>query len=200
MDLLSRPHARALIFRGGLVSHLVKAITPKDYFDGVLYGPSSQVTQHNKGATDPDAGTVDDEISMYNVEVILGVMTMPLGQSESGTCSIWPFRHMFEEEFRGWDGEWNQACKEWFKDSWQQREGHAKVRMGREWKRSLNRDHVPNTPKDILKVASNVWSKAVEVLRKEMSSSWTSNHLSDLQPRKWGHTSLTTLRQSSRGQ
>ena len=44
MDLLARPHARALIFRGGLVSRLVKAIAPKDYFDGVLYGPLSQVT------------------------------------------------------------------------------------------------------------------------------------------------------------
>ena len=200
MDLLARPHARALIFRGGLVSRLVKAIAPKDYFDGVLYGPSSQVTQHNKGATDPDAGTVDDEISAYDVEVILGVTTTPPGRSESGTCSIWPFGRMFEEEFRGWDGEWNQACEEWFKDSWQWREGHAKVRTGREWKRSLNRDHVPNTPKDIPKVASNVWSEAVEVLRKEMSSSWTLNHLSGLQPRKWGHTSSTTLGQSSRGQ
>ena len=39
---------------GGLVSRLVQALAPKEFFEGLLYGPSVQITCHNKGCTNPD--------------------------------------------------------------------------------------------------------------------------------------------------
>ena len=62
-DLLAQPHARALVFKGGLISQLVQALSLREFFDGLLYGPSAQVTQHNKGFTNPVAETVEDKIS-----------------------------------------------------------------------------------------------------------------------------------------
>ena len=53
-DLLARPHAPGLIFMGGLVSRLVQALAPKEFFKGLLYDPSAQITCHNKGCTNPD--------------------------------------------------------------------------------------------------------------------------------------------------
>ena len=110
VDLLAWPHACALMFRGGLISWLVQALAPKEFFNGLLYGYSAQVTQYNKGFTNPEVGTVEDEVSQYDVSIILGVTTMPPGKGMNGTWSIWPSGRLFKEEFRGWDGEWNAAC------------------------------------------------------------------------------------------
>ena len=86
----------------------MQALALREFFDGLLYGPSAQVTQHNKGFTNPVAETVEDEISRYNVSVILGVTTTPPGKGADG---IWPSGELFEEEFRGCNGEWNAACE-----------------------------------------------------------------------------------------
>ena len=180
-DLLARPHARALVFRGGLVSRLVQALAPKQFFDGLLYGPSAQVTRYNKGFTDPEAGTVEDEVSQYDVSVILGVTTTPPGKGTSGTWSIWPSGRLFEEEFRGWDGEWNAACERWFMDSWSRREGRAFVSSGREWKHNLRRVIVEGLPRDVKRVAPEAWSTALERLRADMVEVWPANNcLSDI--------------------
>ena len=82
------------------------------------WAPSAQVTRYNKGFTNPEVGTVEDEMSQYDVSVILGVTTTPPGKGTNGTWSIWPSGRLFEEEFRGWDGEWNTTCEQWFMDSW----------------------------------------------------------------------------------
>lgn len=177
-DLLSRPHARGLIFKGGLVSRLVKALAPKGFFDGLLYGPSAQVTRYNKGHTNPDDNTVEDEISRYDIEVILGVVTIP--GKETGVHSIWPSGRIFEEEFRGWDGEWNAACETWFLESWGRREGQAKVLSARNWKHMLNRAIVQGLPRVAAKVPSEVWSEACAKLRTDMQPIWQSNYLSEL--------------------
>ena len=108
----------------------MKALAPKQFFDGPLYGPSTQVTSYNKGFTNPEAGTVEDEVSQYDVSLILGVTTMPPGKGANRTWSIWPSGRLFEENFRGWDGEWNTACELWFMDSWSQWEGQAQVASG----------------------------------------------------------------------
>ena len=179
-DLLLRPHARALVFKGGLISRLVKALAPKEFFDGLLYGPSAQVTRHNKGLTNAEDGTVDDEMSSYDEAVILGVTTTPPGRDKDGVQSIWPPKNMFEEVFRGWDGEWNRDCEEWFRESWQRREGCAKVRTGREWNRCLKRDRIPNLVEESKKVPAESWDTAVVDLRTNMTSLWPSGHLSDL--------------------
>ena len=181
-DLLARPHACTLVFKGGLVSRLVQALAPREFFDGLLYGPSAQVTWHNKGFTDPVAETVEDEISRYDVSVILGVTTTPPGKGADGTWSIWPSGELFEEEFRGWDGEWNAACERWFTDCWSHRERKAKVRSGREWKHFLKRDLVEGLPQKVEKVASSTWSTALERLKVDMAEVWpASNCLRDFQ-------------------
>ena len=88
----------------------------------------------------------------------------------NGTWSIWPSGRLFEEEFRGWDGEWNTACEQWFMDSWSQREGQAFVSSGREWKHNLRQVIVEGLPQDVKNVAPEAWSTTLERLRVDMAS------------------------------
>ena len=169
------------MLRGGLVSRLVQALAPKESFNGLLYGPSAQVTQYNKGFTNPEAGTVEDEVSQYDVSVILGVTTTPPGKGTSGTWSKWLSGRLFEEEFRGWDGEWNATCERWFMDSWSRREGRAFVSSGHEWKHNLRRVIVEGLPRDVKRVVPEAWSTALERLRADMVEVWPANNcLSDI--------------------
>ena len=119
--------------------------------------PLAQVTWHRKGFPNPENGTVDDEVSEFDIAVILDVMTVLSGDGKKGDQSIWPPKKMFQEEFRGWDREWNQYCEEWFADSWQHKDGHTKVRLSREWGHSLWRDHILNVPKEVAKVPPEIW-------------------------------------------
>ena len=116
----------------------------------------------------------------YDEAVILGVMTTPPGRDKDGVQSIWPPKNMFEEVFKGWDGEWNRDCEEWFRESWQHCKGCAKVRTGREWNRCLKRDRIPNLVEELKKVPAESWDTAVVDLRTNMTSLWPSGHLSDL--------------------
>ena len=165
-----------LVFKGELVSQLVQALALREFFDGLLYGPSAQVTQHNKGFTDPVAETVEDKISQYDVSVILGVTTTPPGKGADRTWSIWPSGELFAEEFRGWDGEWNAACERWFMDCWSHWECKAKVRLGHEWKHFLKQDLVEGLPQKVEKVASSTWSTTLERLKVDMAEVWPASN------------------------
>ena len=128
-----------------------------------------------------NADTVEDEISQFNISIILGVTTTPPGKGVDGTWSIWPSGRPFEAEFRGWDGEWNDACEQWFTDCWSCWEGRAKVHSGHKWKHSLNRDPVEGLLQKVEKIPSATWSTTLDKLKVDMAEVWpASNCLSDL--------------------
>ena len=145
----------------------------------VLYSPPAEVTWHGKGFTNPENGTVDDKVSASDIAVILGITTALSGNSKKGNWSIWPLKKVFQEEFRGWDREWNQYGEEWFTNSWQLKDGHAKVRLSREWRHSLGRDHSMNIPKEVAKVPLEIWRTVADDLQAGMAPLQPSKHLMD---------------------
>ena len=120
-ELLSCPHVRALAFKGGLISRLVQEFSPRRFYEMLLYSPSLQVTRYSRGYTDPNQNTVDDELTSYEIRVILGMVNKPQAR---GVYSIWPPGTTFNDEFRGWNREWNVVCERWFQDCLK-KNGHA---------------------------------------------------------------------------
>lgn len=185
-QLLERPHARALVFHGGLASRLVMALAPKIFYEVVLAGPSAQVTWHRKGYTDPRARTVTDELCKGDLDIIAGVTaTPPPGKNvrpgdKPGQYSIWPPPEMFATIFKGWHGEWTQECENWFQQSWIAREGHAFLTPNRTWRQHLQRDHVEDLPKRVPKIKKEEWEEAHSDLRSIMQDKWQDQCLSQL--------------------
>ena len=176
-DLLSRPHARALVFEGGLVSRLVQEFAPRTFYEGVLYGPSLQVTRYGKGYTNPNRNTVDDEVSSYEVGVVLGFVDRPQAR---GIYSIWPPRTTFNDEFRGWNGEWDAACERWFQDCLQKKKGHATAWSEREWKQWMRKVRVEGLPKEVKQITPATWDAALDHLQTHMVYKWQDRSLADL--------------------
>ena len=177
-NLLSRPHARALAFQGGLVSRLVQEFAPKSFYDGLAYGPSAQITRYGKGHTDPDRQTVDDELSTYDIGVILGTVIPPTGKD--GIYSIWPSGSIFVDKFRGWNGEWTVECEQWFQDCLKEKRNKATVWPAREWRRFMAKVRVMNLPREVRQIPLATWDAALTRLRSDMVTEWQDNHLCTL--------------------
>ena len=176
-ELLSRPHARALAFEGGLVSRLVQEFAPRSFYEGLLYSPSLQVTRYSKGYTDPNRNTVSDELSSYEVGVILGLVDMPQAR---GVYSIWPPGTMFKDEFRGWNGEWDAVCERWFQDCLQKKKGRASAWPEREWRSWLRKVRVEGLPKEVKQITQATWDVALNDLQSHMVHTWQDRSLADL--------------------
>ena len=53
------------------------------------------------------------EAVSYEIGVILGMTIKP---QTTVVYSIWPSWTIFNNEYRGWNGEWNMGCERWFQD------------------------------------------------------------------------------------
>ncbi|KAJ6513841.1 hypothetical protein C8R47DRAFT_938589, partial [Mycena vitilis] len=74
-NVLSRPHAIALVARGGILAWLVHQYRPS-LVGSYMRGPSTQVTLHHRGQTDSSDENpwyiINDEISEQEVRIMLG--------------------------------------------------------------------------------------------------------------------------------
>lgn len=180
MSILARPHARALVFRGGLVARLVKEFAPQGFYEGLLSGPSSQVTLHQRGLTLVDVQVTDDEVSEFEVATVLGVTTTPRGKG--GSYSIWPPSGIFEERFRFWEGEWTSECEIWFQDELTFQKGHAVPKTMGQWRRDLHHKNYPQLPKAYARISGPSWTAALDKLKREGAGDWDNVRLRDLLP------------------
>jgi hypothetical protein len=144
----------------------------------LAYGPSAQITRYGKGHTDPDRQTVEDELSTYDIGVILGTVIPPTGKD--GIYSIWPSGSIFVDKFRGWNGEWTVECEQWFQDCLKEKRNKATVWPAREWRRFMAKVRVMNLPREVRQIPLATWDAALTRLRSDMVTEWQDNHLCTL--------------------
>ena len=109
--------------------------------------------------------------------VILGLVDMPQAR---GVYSIWPPGTTFNDEFRGWNGEWDAACERWFQDCLQKKKGHATAWSEREWKQWMRKVRVEGLPKEVKQITPATWDAALDHLQTHMVYKWQDRSLADL--------------------
>ena len=81
-SVLASPQGRAALLRGGIVGRIAKEYLSKD---GVLDGPSVEVTMHRIGyhvpSSNSDIHWCDDELTEDEIAVICGTYSLYTGKS-----------------------------------------------------------------------------------------------------------------------
>ncbi|KAJ7186709.1 hypothetical protein C8R46DRAFT_1206716 [Mycena filopes] len=104
--VLNRPNAIAFLYMGGIVKFIAETFRP-DLAAELAQGPSSQVTQHNKGESRilpnaPDGGMwVADQASAGEVGMLVGTV---IGKTAGVELTIWPKQSTLDKASRHWRG------------------------------------------------------------------------------------------------
>lgn len=139
--IFSRPHARAYLFKGGLLWRLARLLGPPTLMQSAAQGFSVAATcygRHQPVRSDSPI-LVEESSSHYEVSLILGMTTI-------GGCSkwLWPPDDVFKT-LHCWTGEWNEECEGWFQTKLKGVKAGAQPRTRFQWQRDSRfgrRDHV----------------------------------------------------------
>ncbi|KAJ7906577.1 hypothetical protein B0H13DRAFT_2333313 [Mycena leptocephala] len=131
------PQARALIFRGGAASWVMRAFVGMGLVRRAMKGPSVQVSVHHCGAndsTDDDSiGVFWDDVSEGDYEAVFGYMQ---GATPDLDRYLFPTDEMFEEYSDHYYGEWNPFCdKTYHQIKADLDSGRGQARTRSEWKK-----------------------------------------------------------------
>ncbi|KAH7917322.1 hypothetical protein BV22DRAFT_989523, partial [Leucogyrophana mollusca] len=136
--LLGRPHGRAALLKGGIVSRLAREHLQES---AGMDGPSKDVYQFGQPLQHQDGRLVwDDDLSTSEMDLICGLYKVPTGQGEqTADRSWWPKQSVWTGS--NFDlGYWSPENERWFQDRIQQiRSGSATPLSSRNWVNSLKR-------------------------------------------------------------
>jgi hypothetical protein len=114
--VLSLPHARRYLMRGGLLWRIVREYAPKLYTEALLE-PSSTAALYGRAEMDSSGAYCTDKAVDNEIKMLLGFT--------SNNNSFWPLPEWYESSSR-YNGEWTAANEAWFKEQ------AARIRMGLE--------------------------------------------------------------------
>ena len=107
VEILARPHARVMLFRGGLLWRIAREYGPAHLYSSALEGPSVGATCFGQFAPGDPTLLVED-LNEYKIPVLLGRVVV-----NNVEKYLWPPIHLFEQ-LDCWTGEWNTSCEVWF--------------------------------------------------------------------------------------
>ncbi|KII93296.1 hypothetical protein PLICRDRAFT_101579, partial [Plicaturopsis crispa FD-325 SS-3] len=150
LELLSRPHARAFLFKGGIIARLAWEYGGLDLVIRAMQGPSVQVSHYSRGqVTHGDIRTTDDQVSEPEVWLLLGLAQT--GARQTTDHWLWPPPELWEESGI-FQGEWNERAEGWFKRIVRSfEEGKTRPMSTSDWKQIFRKetrrqlDHPPLT-------------------------------------------------------
>lgn len=187
LDILRRPHARALIGMGGTYSWIARKFGGLHLVQEFMQGPSIQVTLHQQGWVDKASFLFFrcDKMSPEELKAVVGYTIGGTG-SRSTDRTLWPDNATLLASCRHYSGEWNLDCERIFNNLFEQMEaGAAESRTPGDWHqffRSDNRgEYAPSQeiPKDAL-------SDALTHLQVGFKETWHRGALADLAiPEVW---------------
>lgn len=170
-DLLSCPNAQAFFYLGGLISRIARAYAPASLLDSVVFGPSAQVTLHNRGNSVLTRDTQTDEVTPWEKALLLGHCSPLTTSGKTVDRWLWPTEELFFTEFQHWDGEWTDVCEEWFLSHVNRiAAGTAQPHSLSEWHNSI-RSFLRRQPAPP-RTAHSEWEAILESFRSRTQTSW----------------------------
>jgi hypothetical protein len=169
--LLARPNARAFFFRGGIISRIARAFAPPSLLQSIADGPSAQVVLHNAGNTSLDRSSQTDEVTPWEIEILLGTCLPSQGKNVKRT--LWPAEQVFDTHFTHWDGEWNDKCEEWFGTTYNYiMRGESTPVTAAEWQQRIRGFLRLNPCPNDFRIETRVWEAAASNLSANLGGRW----------------------------
>ncbi|KAJ7252434.1 hypothetical protein B0H12DRAFT_1018054 [Mycena haematopus] len=130
------PQARALIFRGGAASWILRAFLGLGLVRKAMRGPSVQVTVHGAGANDSgdffSIGVSWDDVCDGDYDAIFGYIQ---GTTPDLDAYLFPTNEILEEMSDHYFGEWNPFCDDVFaRLKREYDEGRGRARTKSDWR------------------------------------------------------------------
>jgi hypothetical protein len=128
--IFSRPHARAYLFRGGLLWRLARLLGPPTLMQSAAQGFSVAATCYGRHQpVQSNSPILVEELPAHEISLILGMTT--IGESVKW---LWPPDDVFKA-LKCWTGEWNADCENWFQAKLQAVRSGASPRTRVNWQR-----------------------------------------------------------------
>ncbi|KII89604.1 hypothetical protein PLICRDRAFT_174464 [Plicaturopsis crispa FD-325 SS-3] len=164
LTLLTRPHARAFLFLGGIKARLARHFGGNDLLMRAVYGPSPLVSHHLRGrVTHEKSTTIDDRVCEAEEWLLLG-RVKGVGRRTADRW-IWPPPSLLHDSWI-FNGEWNQYAENWFQKYLRLFvAGRVFAKTYGEWKQYLHHEkptptHPPLTTKSWRILKSHIDSKS----------------------------------------
>ncbi|KAF4582619.1 hypothetical protein EYR40_002542 [Pleurotus pulmonarius] len=131
---LRTPRGRAAIAMGGIIWRLSRDVV--DIAD-VLAGPTEQATIWTRTNCSDDEAYVDDALTEYELDLIIGNYKVSVDPNFEAELSWWPKHWNFTNTSLDMHI-WTQNAEDWFQHRLERiRDGTAPLRTSREWKKSM---------------------------------------------------------------
>jgi hypothetical protein len=171
-SLVRRYHARAFLFRGGIVARLAIAFGGGELLRTVASGPSPQLTVNELGKTVPIMGAHQnfrsDSVTDEEVGVLLGTIVSTRGGNPS---TFFPPQSIFDDV--SFDGQWNEQCEGMFQYIWKHLNHTPKANTSAAWWKLFRPVTNLGQLYRVRKVDSVAWEDVLE----RMGTRWNGNPL-----------------------
>lgn len=110
LDILHRPHARAIWFNGGLIARIATHFAGDETMEQARQGFSIQSTVfgHGKVLFENSAQFTDDKLPEFENDVLMGVL-------QGNHRTLWPSEALFRQVMH-WEGWWTPKMEDFFAD------------------------------------------------------------------------------------
>ncbi|KAJ7236964.1 hypothetical protein C8J57DRAFT_1247465 [Mycena rebaudengoi] len=136
--ILTKPNARAVISRGGVVSWVARAYGYSHLVRDFMSGPLVQVSVYHAGANDSgDQDTINLHWDDLAEEDYLGVCGYIPGSSREADSYLYPTNEVLADLCKHFSHEWNAEVDDLFKRikaEWEERPCRGRARTRKEWK------------------------------------------------------------------
>ncbi|RDB30587.1 hypothetical protein Hypma_005925 [Hypsizygus marmoreus] len=115
--ILLRPHARAVVFHGGLLSRIGEMFRRDELIIDAMSGPSIAVTLHRQGALDTrhPAMAWSDQLSTDECNLLYGFTSGDPNKAETDR-TLWPTEAHLWDFLAEYSGSWSVTCETIFSD------------------------------------------------------------------------------------
>ncbi|KII93295.1 hypothetical protein PLICRDRAFT_171075 [Plicaturopsis crispa FD-325 SS-3] len=177
--VLSRPHGRGFIYRGGLPARIAWLFGGLSLIESALRGPSIQVTRFNRGFTRLDTETCDEMLAKYEEDILLGRFAVEGREDRRVERSLWPSPKQFDKLVH-WRGEWNPKCEEFFQNILQEiRDDNPRPRSVGDWEQYI-RTYNRRNPAPVEDLSRDDWTTLSQSFVERFHSSWDGSALRDI--------------------
>ncbi|KAJ7159406.1 hypothetical protein C8R46DRAFT_906326 [Mycena filopes] len=179
LDILKRPHMRALVSLGGPLAWIARRYRP-NLLKEFMEGPSTQVAVHFKGWNDSrysnSWGLMADSVSESEKDILRGVVTV-----EGVSKALYPTEDLCLEFFEHYSGENNEGFDKALAHIWREiDEGRPHPRSNQEMKGHLRRFHNGINKPQRARPAKDNFVIAEERFKTVFDDDWTKIYARDV--------------------